>query len=326
MSPNDARLVSLSFSTFNRLILELQRLAQDQPLAGFHQHALQQLQALIAFDKAWWGRAAVVEGLPDEHSSYVFGLPAQYVADWQSIREQDPTVALTHAQPSRSVLVDSQAADSTPGLKWLARRHGFGQFLCIIHIDPQTQLRVHLTLYRAIGAPAFTDHERFLLDHLMPHLVAAEGANQIRALVALRETLDTPLTLALAVCDRFGTLHYAEHGFVQRLLLEWPQWSGPQLPTEVHPEGYRGRRVQLTSTQVGDLLLLCASPLPVLDQLSAREADVAERFGGGSTYKEIARELGLAPNTVRHHIRGIYAKLGVNSKAGIARHLHSPPL
>jgi DNA-binding CsgD family transcriptional regulator len=53
---------------------------------------------------------------------------------------------------------------------------------------------------------------------------------------------------------------------------------------------------------------------------------VAERFGGGGTYKQIARELGVAPNTVRHHIRSIYSKLGVNSKAGITQLLHHPPL
>ena len=39
----------------------------------------------------------------------------------------------------------------------------------------------------------------------------------------------------------------------------------------------------------------------------------------------LARDLGLAPNTVRHHIRSIYSKLGVNGKAGIAQLLHHPP-
>ncbi|RMS55109.1 hypothetical protein ALP65_01284 [Pseudomonas aeruginosa] len=38
-----------------------------------------------------------------------------------------------------------------------------------------------------------------------------------------------------------------------------------------------------------------------------------------------ARDLGLAPNTVRHHIRTIYSKLGVNDKASIAHLLHQFP-
>ena len=158
----------------------------------------------------------------------------------------------------------------------------------MIHIDPQTQLSVHLTLYRRPDAPRFGEEERFLLDQVMPHLLAAEGANQIRALVALRETLDGPNTLALAVCDRQGTLHYAEHGFVERLLLEWPRWNGPHLPEAVGAAGYRGQHLQLDATEVGHLLLLSARPRTALAQLSAREADVAERFGGGSTRRSPA--------------------------------------
>ncbi|MDR0208758.1 MAG: LuxR C-terminal-related transcriptional regulator [Pseudomonas putida] len=324
-SSNADFLASPGFTLFNALVLEVQRLAQERPLSRFHDQILHRIRALIPFDTAWWGRAALIDGLPDEHSSHVFGLPPEYLQDWQSIRDQDPTVGLVHACPGRAVIVDSQARETPAGLRWLGAKHGFGEFLCIIHIDPQTQLSVHLTLYRAMGATAFTAHECFLLDHLMPHLVAAEGANQIRALVALREALDGANTLALAVCDRQGTLHCAERGFVERLLLEWPDWSGPHLPEQVSPDSYRGRQLQLDSTAVGDLFLLTARPRSVLSLLSAREADVAERFGAGDTYKEIARQLGVAPNTVRHHIRSIYTKLGVNSKAGITQRLHHPP-
>ncbi|WP_437882233.1 response regulator transcription factor [Pseudomonas sp. LRF_L74] len=326
MSTIDEHFICASrFTAFNSVALDLQHLARELPLSQFHHQALLRCQALIGFDKAWWGRAALVDDLPDEHSCHVFGLPPSYVDDWLSIREQDITVQQVHAEPGHSVIIDSQARDTPAGLRWLGHKHGFGEFLCVILIDPQTLLRVHLTLYREAGAAAFTQHDRFILDQLMPHLAAAEGANQIRALVALRETLDAPNTLALAVCDRQGTLHYAEHGFVERLLQEWPDWNGPHLPDEVSPDGYRGRHMQLESTAVGDLFLLSARPRPALSMLSARETDVAERFGGGSTYKEIARDLGLAPNTVRHHIRSIYDKLGVNGKAGIAHLLHRPP-
>ncbi|WP_457978187.1 LuxR C-terminal-related transcriptional regulator [Ectopseudomonas composti] len=326
MSTIDERFLCVNrFSAFSALTLELQRLAQDTPLAFFRQQVLTRLQSVIAFDKAWWGRAALVDGLPEEHSSYVFMLPGGYVDDWRLIREQDITVPLAHVSPGSSVIIDSQNESTPDGLRWLGRKHDFGEFLCIIHIDPLTQLRVHLTLYRNIVAMPFSADDQLLLDHLMPHLVAAEGANQIRALVALRETLSGPGTLAMAVCDREGVLHYAERGFVDHMLLEWPEWQGPCLPQGMSLTAYQGRKLTLASSQVGDFHLLVARPRSVLNVLSAREADVAERFGCGRTYKEIARELGLAPNTVRHHIRSIYEKLGVSGKAGIAQLLHHPP-
>ena len=37
------------------------------------------------------------------------------------------------------------------------------------------------------------------------------------------------------------------------------------------------------------------------------------------THKEIARDLALAPATVRHYIRNAYAKLGISDKAALGR-------
>jgi DNA-binding CsgD family transcriptional regulator len=314
------------FSEFNALALNLQRLAQECTLDSFHDTAMRSLQEFLGFDKAWWGRTAMIDGLPHERSSHLFHLPDHYVDDWKSIRDQDITVGRAFSSPGQSVCINTGADDCPAGLRWLAQSHGFGEFLCIVHVDPQTQLCLHLSLYRQVGAKPFDEQDMFFVDQLMPHLIAADGLNQIRALVALRERLDTPNPLALAVCDRHAMLHYAEAGFIALMLREWPAWSGPCLPDEIEPAaGHSGQHIQLQATAVHDLFLLSIRPSPAIACLSLREAEVAQRFGGGSTYKEIARDLGLAPNTVRHHIRGIYSKLGINDKTGIAQLLQHPP-
>jgi len=51
--------------------------------------------------------------------------------------------------------------------------------------------------------------------------------------------------------------------------------------------------------------------------LSQREMTIAERYGTGETYKEIAANLGIAPATVRNHLASIYRKLGVGNKAAL---------
>jgi PAS domain S-box-containing protein len=51
-----------------------------------------------------------------------------------------------------------------------------------------------------------------------------------------------------------------------------------------------------------------------LADLTARERDVFACLCAGLADKEIARELGLAPNTVRNHVATIYAKLDVHSR------------
>jgi DNA-binding CsgD family transcriptional regulator len=49
--------------------------------------------------------------------------------------------------------------------------------------------------------------------------------------------------------------------------------------------------------------------------LSLREKEVLTLLGEGNNYKEIADELFISVDTVRHHIRNIYKKLHVHSRS-----------
>eukprot|EP01132_Coremiostelium_polycephalum_P020896 gene20896-24834_t len=144
---------------FSTLTLDLQRLAQHQDIEQFHGHALSRISQLLPFDSAWWGRAAIIDGLPEEHSSYVHHLPDTYLADWQSIRHVDVTVGLVHEAPGQAVIVDMLDPANGPGQNWLGQRHDIGELLCVIHVDPQTRLSDHLSLYRKPGAPRFNQDD-----------------------------------------------------------------------------------------------------------------------------------------------------------------------
>jgi DNA-binding CsgD family transcriptional regulator len=49
--------------------------------------------------------------------------------------------------------------------------------------------------------------------------------------------------------------------------------------------------------------------------LSERERDVLSALSAHSTTKAIAKQLGLSPETVKHHLKRIFTKLGVHSRA-----------
>ena len=53
----------------------------------------------------------------------------------------------------------------------------------------------------------------------------------------------------------------------------------------------------------------------IVDSLSPRERNILERIGQGKSNKEIARELGIAPETVKSHIKNIFIKLAVDRRA-----------
>lgn len=54
--------------------------------------------------------------------------------------------------------------------------------------------------------------------------------------------------------------------------------------------------------------------------LTAREQDVLARIGRGLRNLEVAEDLGIAEGTVAHHIKAIYRKLGISSRAEASWH------
>lgn len=59
-----------------------------------------------------------------------------------------------------------------------------------------------------------------------------------------------------------------------------------------------------------------AAPLdPLLESLTGRERETLRLLRQGKTNKEIAKELYITTNTVKRHLKSIYDKLGVNTRA-----------
>ena len=59
---------------------------------------------------------------------------------------------------------------------------------------------------------------------------------------------------------------------------------------------------------------------PVLE-LTARELQIAELLAEGRTTREAAAALFLSPKTVEYHLRHVYTKLDITSRAELARRL-----
>jgi ATP/maltotriose-dependent transcriptional regulator MalT len=57
------------------------------------------------------------------------------------------------------------------------------------------------------------------------------------------------------------------------------------------------------------------SMLGAVAALSPRERYVLDLIGEGHSNKEIARELGIAPETVKSHVKNLFVKLGVERRA-----------
>lgn len=210
----------------------------------------------------------------------------------------------------------------------------------------------HLCLARR--ARAFRRDELALLACLVPHLRAGLRAARLRAALAAGTDGDVGVVLT----DRDGRVEFA-NGAAERLLsrpraagspsvLAGLQWVGRLLartldggeedtvtvPFLTLADGGRRRAYRISAERVrgrdGEprvLILLepvrpSETPATMLALgLTPREADVACAVVRGATAAETARRLGISPHTVLHHLRAVYDKLGVRSRAALALRL-----
>lgn len=316
----------MNTETFGKTLLELYRLAHLAPIQTFQRLALDALSARFDFDAAWWGMASQPHDGPLEiHASLPYRLPAFYPSLWDEIKDEDTLAAAVMATPGRSVNFGRKAVQSSPGLASLMARFGITSCLCTVTLLPELNLMAFLSLYRCDGKPPFTEHERRTKQILMPHLTAALSSNWMLHLERVRANRASARA-SLAVVDRRGMLYVADQALTAALRLEWPHWTGPMLPEELtrHLQAgttFQGKQLGVRMHPVGDLWLvdLRVSSLPT--RLSPRENEIASQFSTGASYKEIARNLGIAPATARHHLREIYRKLEVSDKAQLAQRL-----
>ena len=81
-------------------------------------------------------------------------------------------------------------------------------------------------------------------------------------------------------------------------------------------QAVEGRAVihpQLTKTFIEEAQT--ASDEPKTAPLSKREREILQMVANGSTTKEVARDLGISPHTVKTHLERIFEKLGANDRA-----------
>jgi LuxR family transcriptional regulator, maltose regulon positive regulatory protein len=164
------------------------------------------------------------------------------------------------------------------------------------------------------------------LDVLAPMLVnepvpVVDGSSQV---LNLRRATAHALLLDAAARDQLGDPRAAEESIERALELAEPDGMILQfrlVPVrellERHPR-HRTAHATLLST-ILDVLAGAAPPpsgeaTPLSEQLSEAELRVARYLPSNLKAPEIASELCVSPNTVRTHLRHIYAKLGAHSR------------
>ena len=295
----------------SRTLREIYRLSREAPVADFQDAAFEAMKGLIRFDSGYWGGGREPIEAVVIHYVHLHRLPVEEVsASFEKVKSHPKYIETI----SRNVINAGQAQIYNvweAGIGDHFGPYGVDQIVTLYTRDDDLGLYHALSLYRS-GAERFTEPERLLFESAVPHLLDAWRESKLLHLSGINRDA-CPLTPAAALLDREGTVHFARPAFVELMRREWPEWRGPFVPEAMRrmPEGaFSGARVAVRFTPQNDLYLAVARAKGPLDQLTARELEVAKQLAKGASHKEIARDLAIAPATARNHIASIHAKLG----------------
>jgi DNA-binding CsgD family transcriptional regulator len=313
-----------ALSRLGRLVMVLHRLAATVGAADFQRLAFDALQAELPFDSGIWATGFMNPG-PTLHSVYAHKQPPDMMQAWQKLAQHDTVLAETLKRPGHTLRASANGPEGgTPFLPEVsehAHRYGMAQVLATAFIDPLLGLVEGFSLYRADRQARFTEPERLLVQHALPHLVEAWRGIRLR-LVRHENAPAAPSGRALGICDGKGLLHTAGPDFAALMRQEWAGWCGPLIPQQWlggSQKSFVGRQIAASLRPINDLWLVQLRHRTPLDSLTRREIEVARRFGLGLNYQEIAVELHISPATVRNHLSNIYGKLEISNKIELAK-------
>lgn len=236
------------------------------------------------------------------------------------------------AQPGTAAALDSDdpelAGAASAPFRAFMRAFDMERMAGIALPVPHTACTALLYTNRSRTDPRFTAAELEWLGHLAAHLTEALLVNRLWHRAGPAPAADAALTCPqgwlLYPDDRFarlwqrwGTMH-AELRH-PRVPLTWLQAGGAELR-----DGTQRWMVHVVPLDEGFRIEVVAAGDATVPRLTPRERQVADLYARGFSHKEIGRELGIAPNTVRVHVSRCFDKLQVRSRSELRRQLPQP--
>jgi DNA-binding CsgD family transcriptional regulator len=330
---NDSRLARI-----NALALQCHAGALSIGFEAFQAWSLALLKPVLRFDGAIWGvigdpRSAAGRRL---QSTHLHRIDASVVEQFEPLRPEDFPAARATARVRNVCLADPAWEGARhEALRAHGQRFGLMNTVSARVADSHAPGQQFVLLARKAAAHRFSAEEAALFEALVPHLTQAHATARKLFLHSPRIGERRAAEVAVALVDRIGVIHDEHVRFAPMLQREWSDWKGQRLPeplldlTARHagtPWQFLGSQVTADFMPVHDLYLVTARPRHRADALTKRESEVAYQYAAGSSFREIAGALGLAPATVRSHLRNVFSKVQVRNKSQLATALRAGPL
>lgn len=285
------------------------------------QVSLQRLQTLVPFDFAAWGGGTASDR--QISSLVMLNQSHQLFTAWGEVADRDAYCDLALRQTNCVVLFDD-VPHFRQSEAYVDHWHKFHtqHMAATIMTEPVLDYVSFVGICRDSARQPFSAHERSIKQLLIAHLGSALRLSQ-ECLLNQQAGVEEGHALA----TRAGQLLYSRSLFRQLMREEWGRHRVdiPVAALRLAEKAgtWRGHAIQLQVESSGNHLLLRAEPLFQPVHMTPRERTIAVLFAQGRSHKEVAREVDLAPSTVRNHLAHLYRRLNIHNKAELLQLLQN---
>lgn len=311
--------------------LELYRAAQDTPVDEFRTLALKLLHSVVPFRSATWSNLDYAPQGLTAYGMHLFNEPDELMKELPAMNSRRPVaIELATRVCGEAVALYTPSAysrDEQADMRDYIRRYGHEHNIVVADLERRYSRGEWLGLYRPESHALFSERDRSAVTLLMPHLVEAMTIN--RRLALGREGVASPLAGARALVKLSGHVIHCGARFCELLGAEWTDWRYTRLPrglvSDLCANGVAelSNGVRVTVHRFANLMLLTAKQVSPVESLSNRELQIVRLYADGKSYKEIARDVGRSPSTIRNVIQNAYRKLQVDNKGSLAKLLQA---
>lgn len=305
------------FAQINQFLLVLYQDARQLAPYAFQQRMLEHLAEFVDYDYAVWGGAREAER--EVTDLVTINQSPELLIQWQEVAHQDRFCDLTLNHLNHTWMFDD-IADYRNSLAYNEHWRAFDiqHMISTIMSEPVDGYVSYIGLCNTDHARPFSEVERHIKQFLMPHLSEALRINRQMALHIPGDEEE-----GMALVNHKGMILASRPPFDQLLREEWGHEKF-SLPTTIFSEDnafgdWCGESIRLQYRQLNGHYLVRGRPVSSLDKLPSRAREAAELYATGFSHKEVARRMGISPETVRKHLARTFTQLGINNKASLAR-------
>lgn len=316
---------------FSREVLGLAEIPQCPSSGSWLHQAVRGFANVVSFDTAWWGQVYVPPGQTPAknlmHGS--LGLCPSFAAEWNHISALDRFANGSISQLGKAVreCYGDRPEDAKTAVGAFCERHDIYHSMAVTLDFPSSGMLFFVSINRGRSRYGFDEVDALLMEEFVRHLARCWKAH----LEAVRADGLSNAWDGYALSSRKGELLYIGREVGAALNEGYADWQGSRLPgyladmlARVPCTFYPGHSREIVVQPCGELISLTMCSRRHTSALAPRELSAARLYSQGSSYKEVARALGITPATARTYLRNAYLRLGVSNKVELISALRQP--